>query len=293
LTAFTRFLVRERGASEHTVRAYRQEVAAFLAHLGPKSLATADHRDLRSHLAASAGTRRAASLARSLSALRTFFRFCVRTGRTERNPALRIRAPRISRKLPDVPRTEEVVALLESDRRDSPLAVRDRAMRELLYSSGLRVGELCGLDLGRLDLRGRSVRVLGKGRRERIVPLGGPAAEWLGVYLRVRDSLAPRPGEEALFLNRNGRRRRLSVRAVRARLGEAAVRAALARPVQPHLLRHAFATHLLENGADLRSIQELLGHASLSTTQRYTHVDLRRLMEVYDRAHPRARRVLR
>jgi integrase/recombinase XerC len=224
------------------------------------------------------------STARKLAALRTFFRWLCREGVLEANPARLLLAPRRERRIPAVLDEAEVSALLDAPG-DALAAVRARAILELLYAAGIRCAELVALDTADLDLGGRSVRVLGKGRKERIVLFGGRAEQALREWLALRTGLAPRG--DALFLNARGGR--LSDRSVR-KLVEDRVRAiALERRCSPHTLRHSFATHLLSRGADLRTIQELLGHASLSTTQRYTHVDTRHLLEVYRKAHPRAR----
>ena len=305
LSRFDAFLANERRASPHTRKAYRTDLsqyAAFLAGRG-ESIVPSSPALVRAFLARAAGEAGAVTLGRKLSALRTFHRFLVREGLAESNPARPVKAPRRPKLLPEVLPEAEVAALVEaptSARRGAPdpLALRDRAMLELLYASGLRVAELVGLDLGDVDLGARLVRVLGKGRKERIVPFGAPAAaalsEWLergrpavlagATGARRSDALAK---GLALFLNRDGGR--LSARSTARRLDRWALAAGLPRHVHPHVLRHCFATHLLGNGADLRGIQELLGHASLSTTQRYAHLDWKRLAEVYDRAHPRAR----
>ena len=249
---------------------------------------------LRRFLASFAGTNSPSTIARKIAALRAFFRHLHRNGEIADNPADRLRLPKVKRALPkplSVVDAGEVVEVPDRGRADDPLRVRDRAMLELLYGSGLRVSELVGLDLARLDLGGKSARVLGKGNKERIVPFGEPCAQALERYLRIRGELrSPRTGAQdpdALFLSRYGQR--LTVRQVQylvRRYGQLGG----ARPdLHPHALRHSCATHLLDAGADLRGIQELLGHASLSTTQRYTHVSIDRLLEVYDRAHPLAR----
>ncbi len=247
---------------------------------------------IRAYLSHAAGAAGAVSLARKLSAIRSLYRFLVREGLAEANPARAVATPRRPRRLPEVLPEDEVAALVESPRLAAPLERRDRAFLELLYASGLRVSELTGLDVGDADLGAGLVRVLGKRQKERIVPFGRPAAEALRRYLEeARPVLAAGAergrGGEALFLNHRGGR--LTSRSVARRLEGWTRRAGLARHVHPHVLRHCFATHLLGNGADLRGIQELLGHASLSTTQRYTHLDWKRLAEVYDSAHPRAR----
>jgi integrase/recombinase XerC len=232
-----------------------------------------------------------ASVARKLSAVRAFFEHATRTGRIENNPAAGVPSPRVSRPLPRDLTVDQVFGLLDGPkiRDDDPIARRDRAILELLYAAGLRVGELVSLDLGDLDLASGLVRVLGKGRKERVVPFGSKAASAVRAWLETAGALRARARTpEALFLNPRGGR--LTDRTVRRILVRRLQEAALQARVSPHGLRHSFATHLLGAGADLRAIQELLGHASLSTTQRYTRVDTEGLMRVYERAHPRARR---
>ena len=229
------------------------------------------------------------SQARSLSALRSLFRFACREGTLERNPAEGVRTPKQAKNLPRHLRPGEVENLLEAADGDEPLDRRDAAILELLYASGLRVSELADLDWPNLNLEARTLRVMGKGGKERMVPFGKPAARalsrWLQVWEEVRE---PEQGpEDPVFLNYRGTR--LSARSVRRIIDRYVEKAALAAGVHPHTLRHTFATHLLEGGADLRTIQELLGHSSLSTTQRYTHLELERLLQVYREAHPRAR----
>ncbi|RLB55101.1 MAG: tyrosine recombinase XerC [Deltaproteobacteria bacterium] len=231
------------------------------------------------------------STGRQLAAVRGFYRFCRRRGWITDNPAERLRSPSLERRLPGHLDPDQILALLAAPDGNDALAVRDRAILEVLYSSGLRVSELTGLDLQQLDLEAATVRVLGKGAKERLVPLTGKALAALRQWLPRRQQLlqrAARADEQALFLNYRGGR--LSARSVRRRLDRAIIKAGLLHHVSPHTLRHTFATHLLQAGADLRSIQELLGHASLSTTQIYTHVETSKLLEVYDRAHPRAHR---
>jgi integrase/recombinase XerC len=284
--SFVSHLSIERGLSPETSRAYRDDLRQLFAYLEQNGLSfeRADHRVLRGFLASLAGRCVAASLARKLSTLRTFYRWAEREGLASGNPAMRLRAPKIARRLPEMARPEEIIAVLEAADDGSTLGHRDRALFELLYSSGLRASEICGLDVPDLDLPQGLVRVLGKGNRERVVPIGRCALAALKVWLEARPAMCT--SQEALFVDRRGRR--LERRALGALLNRTVLKAAVGRHMHPHLLRHCFATHLLENGADLRSIQELLGHASLATTQRYTHVDLRLVMEVYDRAHPKA-----
>lgn len=287
--AFLRHLERERNASPNTIRAYGEDLEQFADHmrreLGREGRpADADHLLIRSFLAelARRGLSRASS-ARKLAGLRTFFRYLCREGRIEANPARLVATPRRARTIPPVLDEREVERLLDVPGSSLP-AVRGRAILELLYATGIRCAELVSLDVGEVDLEARMVRVLGKGRKERLVLFGEKARlalrEWLGERARRRLRT------DALFVNARGGR--LSDRSVRALLARRVRQLALARRCSPHTLRHSFATHLLTRGADLRTIQELLGHASLSTTQRYTHVDTRHMLEVYRKAHPRA-----
>jgi len=297
-----RFLVHleaERNYSPHTLRAYRSDVTAFhrflaLDYLGVE-LGAARPQDVdalavRSFLAAM--TRRGVgrrSQARALSAVRTLFALACREGLLTHNPAAAVRAPKQQHRLPRHLRPGEIENLLESVDGTEPLARRNRALLEMLYATGLRVGELVGLDWSDVDSAGRVLRVLGKGGKERMVPFGQPAARalaaWREHWASVRNFA---DDSEPVFLNYRGER--LSARSVRRVLDRAVAAASLAAGVHPHALRHSFATHLLEGGADLRAIQELLGHSSLATTQRYTHVDVDRLLTVYREAHPRAKK---
>jgi integrase/recombinase XerC len=311
---FAAHLETEKRASPHTRRAYLADLAQYAAFLEGQGapLVPSSPGLVRAFVARAAASAGATSLGRKLSTLRSFYRFLVREGLADGNPARAVASPRRPRRLPQVLPEEEAAALVEAPRpptAPSPrggargararraahreaasLALRDRAFLELLYASGLRVSELTGLAVADVDLAQRLVRVLGKRRKERVVPFGKAAAEALRAWIEDgRPALlraAPAPGE-ALFLNVRGGR--LSARSVARRIARWVLAAGLPRHVHPHVLRHSFATHLLGNGADLRGIQELLGHASLSTTQRYTHVDWKHLAEVYDRAHPRAR----
>ncbi|HEY6002196.1 MAG TPA: tyrosine recombinase XerC [Anaeromyxobacter sp.] len=282
----------ERRASSHTVRAYLADLSQYAAYLAGANAAVVPSSPalVRGFVARAAAEAGPASLGRKLSTLRSFYGFLVREGLAPGNPARAVASPRRPKRLPEVLPEEEVAALVEAPAGDGPAALRDRAILELLYGSGLRVSELVGLDVDDVDLDARLVRVLGKRRKERIVPFGKAAAaalrRWVaqGRPALVKGARAGAP----LFLNARGGR--LLQRSVARRLDRAVLAAGLPRHVHPHVLRHCFATHLLGNGADLRGIQELLGHASLSTTQRYAHLDWKRLAEVYDRAHPRARR---
>lgn len=288
---FAAYLATERRVSGHTLRAYLVDLSQYAAHLAevdagvvPSSPALV--RGFVARAAAGAGP---ASLGRKLSTLRSLYAFLVREGLAPGNPARAVASPRRPRRLPEVLPEQEVAALVEAPAAEAgPLALRDRALLELLYASGLRVSELVGLDLDDVDLDERLVRVLGKRRKERVVPFGRAAARAIRRWLAEgRPALAGGRGGAALFLSLRGGR--LVQRSIARRLDRWVLAAGLPRHVHPHVLRHCFATHLLGNGADLRGIQELLGHASLSTTQRYTHLDWKRLAEVYDRAHPRAK----
>jgi integrase/recombinase XerC len=285
LAAFLRHLAVERNASAHTLRSYRNDLTdfqRFLSDRGAASLAGADTRAVRAWLVALHARGLApASVGRKLAALRSCFRFLVRRGVLERNPARELRGPRQPRRLVSFLPIDEATELVQGRALGGDHRERDHAILELLYASGLRVSELAGLDVEALDHDGRTVRVLGKGRKERIVPYGEPAARALTAWLARRGR---RPGP--LFAGARGGR--LGVRAIHRLVRRAARGAGLTRRVSPHTLRHTFATHLLDGGADLRMIQELLGHSRLSTTQRYTHVGAEHLMKTYDHAHPRA-----
>ncbi|MCZ6599609.1 MAG: tyrosine recombinase XerC [Acidobacteria bacterium] len=228
------------------------------------------------------------TIARHLAALRTFFRWLVREGHLKTDPTVGLASPRREQRLPRHLPVDEVAAILEAPDTDRPLGLRDRAVLETLYASGCRVSELTGLDCQDLSLKEGLVRLMGKGRKERIVPVGSKARTALRKWLGVRDGLRRASDSPALFLNYRGGR--LSDRSVRRVLNGALQKVAISCRISPHGLRHSFATHLLNAGADLRSIQELLGHASLATTQQYTHVSLEHVMETYRAAHPRARR---
>jgi integrase/recombinase XerC len=289
IAAFLRHLDRERNASAHTVRAYGEDLDQFARHaredLGrdarPQDV---DHLLIRAFLAR---LRReglkTTSAARKLATLRTFFRYLCREGILERNPARALLSPRLEKRVPTYLDERDVALLVEMPGEGLP-AVRGRAILEMLYATGVRCSELVGLDLREVDRIERSIRVLGKGRKERVIPFGSRAGAALEAYLAIRSAPA---GTEALFLN--GRGGRLTDRSIRALVGQRVRAVALARKVSPHTLRHSFATHLLERGADLRAIQELLGHASLSTTQRYTQVNTRHILEIYSKTHPRAK----
>jgi integrase/recombinase XerC len=281
-----------RAASVHTVRAYALDLKAFLAYLEPQGIAPekATHLHIRGFLGVQSVTLAPASRARRLAGLKAFFRFLTRRGVIEVNPARRVKTPKLPQRLPRAVPVDEAFALMDAPDAEKVLGLRDVAMLEVLYGGGLRVSELCGLDLDDVDLNARTARVLGKGNKERICPLheGAVAAvvAWLERRGELLVKLAKKQDPRALFLNFRGGR--LTTRSVERHLDRYVTQLGLNRKMSPHSLRHSFATHLLAGGADIRSIQELLGHASLSTTQRYTAVSFEQLQAVYDKSHPRA-----
>ena len=289
---FLDYLTYERNVSINTVAAYRDDLESFTGFLTHDYLTMArdlldlrrvDHIAIRSYLAHLARKKlRRSSIARHLSALRSFFKFLMREELVDSNPARGVATPRREKHLPSVLQTSDIAVLFDTPDLSTPLGIRDRAWLELMYASGLRISELVGIDLDDLELRARLVKVRGKGAKERIVPFGTKAQAAIRAYLDVRNA----PEQDALFVNYRGER--ITARSVR-RLFNGYVRdSSLRAGVSPHTLRHSFATHLLNAGADLRAIQELLGHASLSTTQKYTHLNDWQLIEVYKKAHPRA-----
>ena len=284
----------EKGFSPHTCRAYAKDLDQFSTYLDGQfqdekrpAIHHVDELVIRSYLGFLHKRHKKTTIARKLSALRSFFRFLVKRGVIGRNPAEAVLTPKRGRSVPNYLPVDEIFRLLDGLKGDSVLALRNRAILETLYSTGLRVGELVGMDVGDVDFDGGLVRVLGKGNKERLAPVGKKALSCIRAYLDRRGQ-AKTVGDmsgEPLFLNRLGGR--LTARSVARLLDGAIRRLGLMRPVSPHGLRHTFATHMLDAGADLRVVQELLGHASLTTTQRYTHVSMDRLMEVYDKTHPR------
>ena len=287
---FGTHLARERRMSPHTVSNYLREVQALAAWCDAQHIdgwQALDSQHLRMFAARShAGGLAPRSVQRRLSAVRSFFSWLQREKAVVGNPAVDVRAPKSRRSLPVTVDADQMARLLDI-RDTTPLALRDRALMELLYSSGLRLAELVGLDLSDLDLADRTVRVTGKGRKARIVPVGSKAIAALGAWLRARTEVAV-SGEMAVFIGRGGRR--IGPRAVQARVAWWARRQGLPVHLHPHLFRHSFASHILESSQDLRGVQELLGHADIATTQVYTHLDFQHLARIYDQAHPRARR---
>lgn len=292
LTQFITYLIAEKNASDYTVRNYRQEIGQFLDFLngqGVDSWQQVDRTVLRRYLAwlQEKGYVKA-SIARKVSELRSFCRYLVREGLLDSNPLSLVSSPKVPKRLPSFLELHEIEALLSAPDPAKPLGQRDRAIMETLYASGMRLSELAGLNLSDIDWGRGESRVWGKGEKERIVLLGEPASRALERYVRDgRGKLAKGRATNALFLNRFGYR--LSRRSVGLILNKYAKRAGLEKRVTPHLLRHTFATHMLDGGADLRVVQELLGHVQLATTQIYTHVTQSRAREEYLKAHPRAR----
>lgn len=309
LERYVRHLRAERGYSAHTVRAYRRDVELFAAYVAggvsaltdpeqaraaleralgdPDLFRRVDRNTIRSYLAhLQTGGDTLRTAARKLASLRSFFGYLQREGLLEQNPAAEVRSPKLARGLPEALSIAEVTALIEAPDLSTPLGLRDRAILETLYSTGMRAAELTGLRLEDVDLVHRAVRVLGKRKKERVIPIGGPAVEALRAYLPARETLG-HPEHRIIFVNERGGP--LTTRSLQ-RIVVGYARKALTRRVKvtPHTLRHTFATHLLDAGADLRVVQELLGHESLSSTQIYTHVSIERLQEAYRSSHPHA-----
>lgn len=302
---FLRFLAVERRAAAHTVTAYEGDLQQLLAHLRTKRAERGDKRPigpkdvdvlvLRGWLGELARTHAPPSVARKIAATRALFRYLVRRGEVEKSPAAELSLPKTRRPLPTFLGVDAAKEVVEAPEPFDAEGLRDRAILEMLYGSGLRVSELCGLDLGQIDLSQgglATVHVHGKGGKERVVPIGSHAVTALGKYLAKRDELAAgakgrAADDRAVFLSARGQR--LAVRRVQEIVKKYGMLGAGRADLHPHALRHTFATHLLDGGADLRAIQKLLGHSSLGTTQRYTHVSIDHLMKVYDQAHPLAR----
>lgn len=280
----------EKGSSGHTLKAYAEDFGVFLGFCGEagiRSFIEIDYRVLMNYLTELSERRlKASSLERKIASLKSLYKYLLREGIVKKNPADLLSSPKKEKRLPAVLEKNEVLALLESIPEDTVLSLRDKTMITLLYASGLRVSELTGLDILDIEYKQGVVRVVGKGSKERIVPTGDTARRLLGRCLAVRDEFRPVPGERGLFLTRHGKR--ITDRMVRYILEKYIEKLAVNKNVHPHTLRHTFATHLLENGANIRVIQEMLGHASLSTTQIYTHLSPEKLKESYDKFHPHA-----
>jgi integrase/recombinase XerC len=289
---FLSYLRDVRRLSPHTIDNYRRDLNAFTAFCADLQLDSSDTID-EGHIRQWVSTRHrrgmaGSSIQRGLSAVRSFFNYLNREYHRQRNPANTVQAPRQGRRLPRTMDADQVGEYLKFDD-DSPLARRDHAMAELFYSSGLRLAELAALDRGDIDRQARLVTVTGKGQRMRNLPIGGVAIAALEAWLSCRDQLARQPDAgDAVFVSQRGGR--ISARNIQARLRLQGRRAGMAQDVHPHMLRHSFASHMLESSGDLRAVQELLGHANIATTQIYTHLDFQHLAKVYDAAHPRARR---
>ncbi len=299
---FLTSLAVEKGYSAHTCRAYRTDLQAFARFVAPEDNADASERrgvpeqfdprkvdglTIRGYLADLYRRNSKATIARKLSAVRSYFRFLQRQGLRSDNPAETVLTPKQDKKIPHYLTVDEVFRLLDRVQEDSLLSLRNRAIFETLYTAGTRVSELAGLDTRDVQLDERIIRVRGKGNKERLLPIGGKAVQAIRAYrerLESETGIAP-DADGALF--RNHRQGRLTPRSIARILDKLVRQCGLLVPVSPHTLRHTFATHLLDAGADLRTVQELLGHESLSTTQKYTHVSIDRLMETYDKAHPR------
>jgi integrase/recombinase XerC len=303
IEAFGTHLATERNLSPHTRRSYLADLGqfrVFLAENGllsaggsePEQLAAIDHLAVRSFLGSLYRRKvRKVTIVRKIAALRTFFNYLMREGKVRVNPAEMVQAPKAEKYLPAFLPVEEMFSLLDLTFPDDVGGIRDRAILELFYSSGVRVSELTGLNLGDIDLQQGLVKVRGKGRKERIVPVGGQALRSVQDYLAKRGEWALKSkaadGDAPLFLSRNGTR--IVTRSVARIIDQYVLQSGINKKVSPHTLRHSFATHLLDAGADLRSIQEMLGHENLSTTQKYTSVTVAKLMEIYDKAHPKAK----
>ena len=298
---FIGYLRTQRGYSDHTVRGYLTDLNQFVDFLSDRKglgkeekarieMGDIGYRVIREYLGRLYGKYNRSTIARKLSAVRSFFYYAERNGLGEGNPAADISTPKQGKYIPGHLPVDDMFRLLQGPDKEKPLGLRDLAVIEVLYSCGIRVAELAGLDISDVDFDRRLIRIIGKGNKERIVPIGLKALDAVKEYLEAVTPIRRKcpdmdKREEPLFINYRGRR--LSTRSIGSIIKKYATECGLMMNITPHSLRHTFATHLLDGGADLRSVQELLGHVSLSTTQRYTHVSLDRLMEVYDKAHPR------
>ena len=283
---FKNFLLSERNYSDHTIRAYMSDLSQFGHFLTERKVDFGNVRDIdiRAYLARLYGNNSKSSISRKLTTIRTFLDFLIREGKITSNSAKLVPTPKGERRLPTFLTVDETFKLVETPDINSVLGLRDRAILELLYSSGLRVSELVGVCLKDLNLSASFVKVLGKGGVERIIPVGSKAASAIEKYMDKRPELKPK--EDSLFLNSVGRK--ITVRSIGRIVKKYTGISGIPKNISPHVLRHTFATHLLGSGADLRAIQEMLGHRNLSTTQRYTHASIEKIMEIYDKTHPRA-----
>jgi integrase/recombinase XerC len=288
---FINALSGERGYSSHTCRAYRTDLLEFMDFLIrsdiPLDLKKIDGLCIRSYLGFLYKKNKKTTMARKLAAIRSFFRFMLKTGRLSEDPSKSVMTPKRDMTIPNHLSVDDMFRLLDVPQKDSILGTRNTAILETLYSTGLRISELAGLDISNVDFKAGTIRVLGKGNKERIVPVGKKAISAINRYLDKRAQKEGKPPfKTPLFLNNRGGR--LTTRSMARILDNTLKRSGLMRRLSPHGIRHSFATHMLNAGADLRALQELLGHATLSTTQRYTHVSIDRLMEIYDKTHPRS-----
>lgn len=296
ISEFLTYLQSQKNSSANTVLSYARDLTEFYDYIlkhqkdvlndAALVLERLSPLVIRSYLSLLYQRNSVASIARKLSALRSFFKYFVRKGVLEQNPAKVINSPKIPKKLPKFLNVDEINAMLAVELENDKFDKRDHAIMELLYSSGLRVSELVGLNLDQLDLTESLVRVLGKGNKERLVPMGSKAVQAIQDYLSERTAITRVRDLDAVFINKNGTR--LSVRSVQRLVSRVTSATGMNKSATPHMIRHSFATHMLGSGADLRSIQELLGHKSLSTTQKYTHVGVEELAKVYDKAHPKS-----
>jgi tyrosine recombinase XerC len=283
---FSNYLEIEKNYSGHTVRNYRRDLEGLSLFLDNKDPKAVTHLDLRRFLAELKQKEAAKrTVVRKLAAIRSFFRFLVKEKHISDNPADSVFTPKVDKKLPEFLDADQTRSLVTAPLTDNILGARDRALLETLYSTGMRVSELVGLNDEDIDIIGGAVKVRGKGRKERMALLGGQAQKALRQYMEKRAGISP-PGQRAVFLNKRGTR--LSDRSVRRIINKYIAVCSIEQKISPHSIRHSFATHLLNNGADLRSVQELLGHKNLSTTQIYTHLGTQRIKEIYSKAHPRA-----
>jgi integrase/recombinase XerC len=282
---FYRYLANEKGVSPHTMRAYKGDLDDFMTFVAKSPAAAIDHKLIRAYIVTVYKGLKKSSLARKIASIRAYFKFLKRKGYIKDNPALLVKSPRVEKQLPKFYTVDEMFLFLDALPADSRLKLRNRAIFELIYSAGMRASEALGLDKGDVHMDGLWALVKGKGGKERILPFGEKARDALQIYLDARLDSASVSGKSPLFVNAKGER--LSYRGLLKIMKKHQLTAGLFKDLALHGLRHSFATHMLGGGADLRSIQELLGHSKLSTTQKYTHISIEKIMEIYDKAHPR------